>query len=66
MNEPNMDTVIGLFALCSWGNSTEKPEDWFRILQDNDEQAKARLFKRAFLETPNGLLIKAVFFRRTD
>lgn len=61
MHEPSLEAVKNLFAACSWGNTTETVEDWLRQLRDGDDEAKARLFKRAFVESPDGQAVKALF-----
>lgn len=61
MHEPSLETVKNLFAACSWGNTTETAEDWLRQLRDGDDEAKARLFKRAFVEGAGSYDLKALF-----
>lgn len=61
MQEPSLEAVKNLFAACSWGNTTETAEDWLRQLRDGDDEARARLFKRAFVEGADSHDLKALF-----
>jgi len=61
MQEPSLEAVKSLFAACSLGNTTETAEDWLRQLRDGDDEARARLFRRAFAEAPDGQAVKALF-----
>ena len=61
MNEPDIQVVRRAWAACSWGNTTETAEEWLAILRGPDEERKRRLFKKLFLESPDGTPIRELF-----
>jgi hypothetical protein len=61
MKDFNYEMVREVFKGCTWGNTTESADDWFRILQSNDEGAWKILFKKMFLESGNASPIRSIF-----
>ena len=61
MENFDVKVVQKAFDLCSWGNTRETASDWLYQLNGTDDVAKERLFRRLFLEAPDGAIIKALF-----
>jgi hypothetical protein len=61
MKDLNKEMLRDAFKSCTWGNTTESADDWMRILEGDDENAKNRLFKKLFLESSNASLIRFLF-----
>jgi len=60
-HEIRYEAVKRAYDLCTWGNSTETASDWDATLKGNDEDAKARLFHRMFLESMSGDVLRGIF-----
>lgn len=59
--EIRYEAVKRAYDLCAWGNTTETASDWADTLKGPDEDAKARLFRRIFLESPSGDILRGLF-----
>lgn len=61
VQEIRYEAIKRAYDLCIWGNSAETASDWAATLEGTDEEAKARLFHRMFLEAPSGDVVRGVF-----
>ena len=57
----DLATVYKAWKACSWGNTTETPEDWLATLLGSDEARKRRLFGKLFMESPDTEFIREFF-----
>ncbi len=55
--------IEAAFRATTWGNTTERPEDWERLLSSGDEREVLRIFTHLFQEDPSGEHTRALFSR---
>jgi hypothetical protein len=56
-----MDDIIQkAYSLMTWGNTTQTPEDWERILSSGNELERLQLLNHIFREDPTGEFLDAL------
>lgn len=48
MKSPDLETVTKVWKACTWGDTTEGPEQWLAVLLGTDEDKRYRLFQKLF------------------
>lgn len=61
MGDDRSDAVARAYRRTTWGNTMSTVEEWRRILADDDEEQKRRLFEHVFFESPDGSDVRALF-----
>ena len=55
------DAVEKAYEKATWGNTTETPDDWLRIIRSGDDAERSRLFERLFREDFDGTITRRIF-----
>ncbi len=55
------DAVQEAYKKATWGNTSETPDDWFRIVESGDDGERFRLFERLFREDSSGAITRRLF-----
>ena len=56
-----MNDVENAFRSATWGNTTETPGDWAKILASDDDDSRFRIFEKLFREDSTGTHVKKLF-----